>query len=438
MTRRKILPAALAVLLLLAGTSGFAQEGRARWERRNQIRREKFDRILPQVMRDNRIDMWITVQREGNFDPLYLELGQGYVSSIGFLIFTNRGGPRVERAALGVDGTEIENCGAYDIFGPASDLRKFVTERAPKRIGVNMSETLGGADGLSYSSYQYLAQNLDEPYNVRLVSAEKLISDFLYRRVPAEIEVFAEAVRISRELAERALSNEVIVPGRTTLEDVAWWLQDRLDERRLESSFGLPSVYITGPSGIEATSTDRVIQRGDLLMLDWGVGLMGYYTDMKRTAYVLRPGETQPPAGIRRAFDRALAARKVIFENIKPGWTGAQTVAVLNQKLEAAGFAIMQEFDKPSVTPKTEVITGCHSVGNWGHGIGPSAAFFQKRQMEFVIRPTTFLALEFFAYTAAPDWGGKKVRIPLEDDIVVTETGAQWLDQPIERVLLIK
>jgi len=438
MTRRKFLPAALAVLLLSAGTSGFAQEARARWEKRNQIRREKFDRVLPQVMRENRIDMWITVQREGNFDPLYLELGQGYVSSIGFIIFTDRGGPRIERAALGVDGYEIENCGAYDIFGPATDLRKFVRERTPKRIGVNMSDALGGADGISYTSYQYLAQNLDEPYNVLLVSAEKLISDFLYRRVPTEVEVFAEAGRISRELAERALSNEVIVPGRTTLEDVAWWLKDRLDERRLESSFGLPSVYVTGPTGIEATSTNRVIRRGDLLMLDWGVGLMGYYTDMKRTAYVLYESEKQPPAGIQKAFDRALEAREVIFKNIKPGWSGAQTVAVLNQKLEEAGFAIMKEFDKPSTTAKTEIITGCHSVGNWGHGIGPSLAFFQKRQLEFVIRPTTFLTLEFFAYTAAPEWGGKKVRIPLEDDIVVTETGVQWLDTPTDKILLIK
>jgi len=438
MTRRKILPAAIAAILLLPGTSGFAQEARARWEKRNQIRREKFDRVLPQVMRENRIDMWITVQREGNFDPLYLELGQGYISSIGFIIFTDRGGPRIERAALGVDGYEIENCGAYDIFSPATDLRKFVRERTPKRIGVNMSDALGGADGISYTSYQYLAPNLDEPYNVLLVSAEKLISDFLYRRVPAEIDVFAEAARISRELAERALSNEVIVPGRTTLEGVAWWLKDRLDERRLESAFGLPSVYVTGPNGIEATSTNRVIYRGDLLMLDWGVGLMGYYTDMKRTAYVLQPGETQPPAGIQKAFDRALGAREVIVKNIQPGWTGAQTVTVLNQKLEEAGFAIMKEFDKPSTTPKPEVITGCHSVGNWGHGIGPSAAFFQRRQMEFVIRPTTFLSVEFFAYIAVPEWGGKKVRLPLEDDAVVTETGLQWIDRPIEKILLIK
>jgi hypothetical protein len=146
MTKRKILPAALTAILLFAGTSGFAQEARARWEKRNQIRREKFDRILPQVMRDNRIDMWITVQREGNFDPLYLELGQGYVSSIGFIIFTNRGGPRIERAALGVDGYEIENCGAHDIL-PATDLRRFV-ERT-RSGSASTCRTRWGADGLS-------------------------------------------------------------------------------------------------------------------------------------------------------------------------------------------------------------------------------------------------------------------------------------------------
>ena len=69
----------------------------------------------------------------------------------------------------------------------------------------------------------------------------------------------------------------------------------------------MPSVYITGPTGIEASSSDRIIQRGDLLMIDWGVGFLDFYTDMKRVAYVLRDGETEPPAGIRHAFERAMA-----------------------------------------------------------------------------------------------------------------------------------
>ena len=413
-------------------------DARARWEMKNQIRRDKFDLVLPRVMRENGVDMWITVQKEGNFDPLYLELGQGYVSSIGFIIFTDIGGERIERAALGVDGYEIENCGAYDIFGPASELKAFVAERRPKRIGVNMSDRLGRADGLSRAGHDYLVKELGSPYDSRLVSADKLISDFLYHRVASEIAVFAEAGRISKELAERALSNEVICPGKTMLEDVAWWLQDQLEARRLEPSFGLPSIYITGPEGIEATSNKRIIQRGDLLMIDWGVGLMGLYTDMKRIAYVLRDGETQAPAGIQRAFDRAVAVRAAVRGAIRPGRTGAETVAAINAAVEAAGFAVMKEFNKPTATEKTEVITGCHSVGDWGHGIGPSAAFFQTAQLDFKIYPTTLLAVEFFAYTAAPEWGGKKVRIPLEDDAVVTDRGVEWLYPVNDLILLIR
>jgi Xaa-Pro aminopeptidase len=415
-----------------------ANEARLRWEMRNQVRRDKFDLVLPQAMRKNGIDMWVTVMKEGNFDPLYLDLGKGYVSSLGFIIFTDRGEERIERAALGIGGYEIENCGAYDIFGPASDLKKFVAERSPERIGVNISNRLGRADGLSHTGYEFLVKTLGEPFSGRIVSADRLISDFLYHRVASEIALFAEAGRLSKELAERALSNEVIVPGETMLEDVAWWLQDELESRRLEASFGLPSVYITGPEGIEATSDKRIIQRGDLLMIDWGVGLLGFYTDMKRIAYVLKDGETQAPAGIQNAFDQGVAVREVIRRTIKPGRSGSETVAAVNGALEAAGFAVMKEFNKPTATDRTEVITGCHSVGNWGHGIGPSAAFFQTAQLGFEIYPTTLLAVEFFAYTAAPEWGGQKVRIPLEDDAIVTERGVEWLYPPNDRILLVR
>jgi len=438
MSKARIFIGSFIALLFLQGREGFSQEARLRWEMRNQIRRDKFDLVLPQVMRENQIDMWITVMKEGNFDPLYLDLGQGYVSSIGFIIFTDRGGERIERASLGIDGYEIENGGAYDIFGSADDLKKFVAERNPKRIGINISDKLGGADGLSYTGYQHLATTLGKPFDSRLVSAEKLISDFLYRRVAGEIVAFGEAGRISKEIAERALSNEAIIPGVTTLEDVAWWVKDRLHARNLEASFGLPSIYITGPGGIEATSDSRIIQRGDLIMIDWGVGLMGFYTDMKRIAYVLKPGETKVPAGIQNAFDKGLAVREVVRKNIKPGLTGTQTVEVLNRKLEEAGFVVMKSFNKTGDTDKTEVITGCHSVGNWGHGIGPSAAFFQTEQLKYIIHPTTLLAIEFFAYTAAPEWGGKKVRIPLEDDAIVTERGVEWIYPVNERIIVIK
>ncbi|WP_419940344.1 hypothetical protein [Candidatus Palauibacter sp.] len=237
------------LLLLLPPVPAEAQEARRRWERMGQMRREKFDVVLPEVMRENGIDMWITVRKEGLDDPLTPDLGVGYVNPIGYYIFTDRGGDRIERAALGISGYLLAGSGAYDIVTGNFDLRAFVAERDPERIGLNMGENIGAADGLSYTGYHHLAETLGEPWASRFVSAEKLVSDFRARRVASEIAGFAEAGEISRELAERALSNEIITPGVTSLKDVAWWLMDRLLERGLGSSFGFPSIYITGPGG---------------------------------------------------------------------------------------------------------------------------------------------------------------------------------------------
>ena len=98
----------------------------------------------------------------------------------------------------------------------------------------------------------------------------------------------------------------------------------------------------------------------------------------------------------------------------------------------------METFNKPTAdTTKTEVIIGCHSVGNTGHGIGPSIAWFNPLRLTFEIKPTNMFSIEFFAYTAAPEWGGKKVRIPLEDDAIVTTRGIEWIYPINQRILLI-
>ena len=448
----------LLVLILFAGNNGYSQQARARWEKMNQIRKDKFDIILPQVMRENQIDMWITVVKDGHYDPLCQYFGDGFGSSIevstfGFIIFTDRGGDRIERAVFGISGYEIRNCGAYDIFGPdpvdtkfslvgpTFDLKKFVAERNPKRIGINMSVELGGADGISYTEYQYLVKTLGEPYSSRLVSAEKLISDFLHRRVPSEIVAFGEAGQITREIEERALSNEVITPGVTTLEDVAWWARDQLETRRLEASFGLGTIMIYGPNGVRLASTDsRIIQRGDVLNIDWGVKMGPFYTDVKRQAYVLKEGETKIPAGIQNAFQQALVVREVFCKNVKSGRTGAETLETANHKLEEAGFGIMKTpHDVPAETNKTEVHSCCHSTGSQtAHSIGPSLAYFQPQQLQFKIYPTTFLAIELFVYPPVPEWGGKKIRIALEDDAMITDRGVEWLYPINNKMLVIK
>lgn len=426
-----------ALALLVAAQGARAQEARRRWEMERQIRLDKFDQILPLVMRAHNVDMWIVAMKENHYDPLWEDMGRGYVSGVGYYVFTDRGVDRIERAALGPSGYMIEQSGAYDIFAPASTLAAFVRERNPRRIAVNMSEEMGPADGLSHTMYQSLVKTLGEPYSSRLVTAERVVSEFRSRRVAAEIVAFGEAAGIAIQLTERALSNEVITVGRTTLEDVAWWLQDRLLDRALGSEFDMPSVYVTGPEGIVATSTSRIIQPGDVMMIDWGVRLMNFGTDVKRVAYVLKPSELAPPTSIQAAFDKAIAARDVFKKTIRPGVRADATMKAIDAALRAAGYGVI-EFNKPNADSKTDIVYGFHPVGNTGHDIGPSLTTWQPLQTTFEMHRQHIFSFEFFAYTPIAEWGGRKLRIPIEDDAVLMEQGIQFLHPANYRLLVIK
>ena len=430
--------AAAAAFAPLSPLRAQANEARTRWDRLCQIRREKFDRILPEALRENGVDMWIVAMREGNYEPQWELLGRGYVGDIGYFVFTDRGGDRIERAALGIEDHHREACGAYDIADGASDLAAFVRTRNPKKIALDFAEEIGRADGLSHSLYQHITKTLGPEFTRRIVSAEKLISDFTSRRVASEIVAFGEAGELGRQLLERALSNEVIIPGQTTLADVAWWLEEQMQQKRLGSSFEVPSVYITGPSGIEATSTDRVIRRGDVVMIDYGVGYLGMWTDQKRIAYILKDGETTAPAWLQHAFDEALKVRGIIQRTIKPGLTAQAMLKLTEEAIGQGGFRKAAAFNKVAADDITEFFIGCHSVGDWGHGLGPSIAFFNPKRQTFEIRPTNLFSIELFAWVPVPEWGGKKVRIPLEDDAIVTARGIEWVYPVNQRLRLVR
>ena len=274
--KQKILAILASLVAIIPGIQADAQEARARAEMLDLIQREKFDVVLPGVMRDNAIDMWIHVIRDGNPDALALDLG----GTAGYFIFTDRGGDRIERAVLAGRGQGMYTSGAYDIFAwndwnawypnhNATELRQFIEERDPQRIAVNTSAWLAAADGLSHSGYQQLVEAIGETYASRLVSSENLITDFRVRRVQSEIVAFAQAGDMTRRILERALSREVITPGITTGEDVAWWVQERLLEAGLGSSFGLTRPIVIHSAVAEPQeyrSSTYAFQRGDLLL----------------------------------------------------------------------------------------------------------------------------------------------------------------------------
>lgn len=443
---------------------------RARWERLELIRREKFNIVLPKVMRENDVDMWIHAIKVGNPDALALDLGVGVYlkasvpseGSTSYFIFTDHGGDRIERTVLG--GELIRGDPVYDFFDTEADLGQFVAERDPKRIAVNMSGWLAVADGLSHTGYLKMVEDLGEKYAERLVSSEQVVTDYRDRRVISEIVAYGYLCETTRQIIERALSNEVITPGITSLEQVSWWLTEQVQALGLESPFGslfAPAILhsdVAGPA--EYGRPQYIFQRGDLFQLDWGFQCMNMGSDMKRTAYVLREGEIAVPPGVQHAWDQGLKARQVLGDNIKVGRTAAETLKIVGEAFEEAGFVFVNltnnpgyggGWDKvwkealdirglgPDEADKTQVSIDCHCVGNTGDSqveAGPAIAGYRSGRGHVTIKPNHLFAFEMFANSPIPEWG-ERIRFGLEDNAIVTEDGVQFMYPPNSEVRLI-
>ncbi len=445
------------------------------------IRSEKFDLILPGAMRDNNVDMWIHATRVGRPDPMAAYFG----SVDGYIIFTDRGGDRIERAVLG-NRNRSQNVQAgdarpnaqrmsryssgpsdlYDIFGSPDDLRAFVTERNPKRIAVNTSSWLAVADGISATQYEKLKMALGPKYSERLLSSENVITDFSVRRVQREIVAFANAVEMHRQILERALSNEVITPGVTTLNDVAWWVQERLQDKGLAWSnsleLSIPRIlYSVKSERVAPPDTrwwihdpDYIIQPGDFGTYDIGVLYLGAFrTDFKRNFYVMRDGETSVPEGIQHAYDRAIAAREIIRKTIKIGSTAGDTLKAIISAMEHAGYISTQFVNIGTEDYKMiqREITGeksgfsidLHPEGTKtgpaasDAAVGASIAQFRADRADLRIQEDHLFSLEYMVHTVMPDRPGFPMSVNIEGNHIVTRWGVEYLHPPNDRILLV-
>ena len=356
--RRTNLPSLLYLAVLLgllpqAWTPTRAQEWEPATDRymeeNKQIRRDKFDLVLPEIMRERGVDMWIHVMREAIPDSFGIdELG----SASGVFVFTDRDGDRIERAILGrrwgatqrgwgeTDYRAVEQSGAYDIVaeavrvqepvgGPLSEydyrfegLREFVEERDPERIAVNFKHDLGPwvtyrgeIDGLSHTDFVLLAEELGERYADRIVSAEYLMMDYINRKVPSEIELLKKMRRDDLERLEQAFAE--IEPGVTKVRDAEVTVLRRTT---------------TGESqrGRSGGWKDAVVERGDILAAP-GLGMY---------AYVLREGETEPPPQIQKLWDEYLRVDEILAETIKAGLTPRQIIRDYTRRFEEEGIIV--------------------------------------------------------------------------------------------------
>ncbi len=378
----------------------------------------RFDTVLPGLMRREGIDMWIIVSREYNDDPVFRSMAPLTTFSSRrrtILVFSDRG-DRVDRLSIGrfdYDGlftaVPTPNDGQWD------GLRKLVEERNPKVIGVNTSEAWNHADGLTANERDNLLRALGSTYATRVRSAEMLAVGWLEVKLPEETEAYSHVMTVAHRVIREAFSNEVVTPGVTTTDDVVWWMRQRVAELGLGSWFH-PSVSIQREGGDVPTS--RIILPGDMLHTDFGIVYLGFSTDTQHNAYVLKPGETEAPAGLRAGLAAANRLQDLTMAHAKLGGTGNAALAGALAQARAEGIT-------PSIY--------CHPVGYHGHAAGPPIGMTDYQtgvpvRGEYIFRPNTWHSIELNARHAVPEWGGQQVRFALEEDAALLPSGWDWVD----------
>jgi Xaa-Pro aminopeptidase len=399
---------------------------------RNWIAR-RFDTVLPELMRREGIDLWIIVSREYNDDPVFRSMAPLTTYSSRrrtILVFSRTPSGTVERASIGrfdYDGlftvTKTHNDAQYE------GLRKYVDERDPKVIGINTSEAWSHADGLTANERDNLFKALGPKYTPRIKSAEMLAVGWLEVKLPEETEAFRHVMRVAHQVIREAFSNQVVVPGVTTTEDVVWWMRQRVAELGLGGWFH-PSVTIWRRGGVpsDVPADRRVIQRGDMLHTDFGIVYLGFSTDTQHNAYVLRPGESDAPAGLKEGLKAANRLQDLTMQYAKVGATG-------NQALAGALAQAKREGLSPSIY--------CHPVGYHGHAAGPPIGMTDYQEGvpvrgDYVFRPNTWHSIELNVTHKVKEWDNQPVRFALEEDAAILESGWDWIDARQTQFYLIQ
>lgn len=424
---------------------------RERFEIRNNIVREKLDTALLPAMRRHGIDMWIVLDRENNPEPLHEELGGGFSGVRAAFIFYDRGGDAPEKIYFGsheqpatsviAQSYDVKRYYGYSKEGLTPLLREAVHSRAPKKIGVNTSPTLPEADGLTVGLRDFLVDAIGPQYARRLVSAELLVRDFRTSRTPRETELYTKLLEWTARWQSEALSDASVIPGRTTAADISWWLQDKALLLGMTGS-GTPRVVRRGEL-LPLNAPDIPIEPGDIISIDGGLQYLGYATDIKRAAYVLRPGETEAPASIQEAWKETLRMADLYADSMRPGAVGYEVWEGLMSKTKALGYAVAYPDaggGAASATRKEVGVYG-HSVGNVAHDIGARIAsnmpFAYGDRVAFPLVQGEWVSVEFHVSLPIPEWDGNTWYARFEDTGQVGPDGVRFMIPRQERLLLI-
>ena len=396
-------------------SAGAVLPERARVEAVNNMLRDRLDNLLPSLMRETGIDMWLVINREYAEDPVYLTLVPEPVFAARrttMLVFYDRGaGKGVERLTV----SRYPFKGYYDAAweGGALDqqwtrLAQVIKERDPKRIAINVSRDWPFADGLSHALHERLNAALDPPLRQRLVSAENLVVRWMETRTEMELQSYPSIVALARAAIAEAFSEKVITPGVTTTDDVAWYIRQRYADRGLPVWF-MPDVNLQRQglkceAATDFCGEDGVIQRGDVLHTDVGITYLRLNTDTQEMGYVLKIGETEVPEGLQQALATGNRWQDILTGNFMTGRTGNEILA-----------ATLASSKRESILSSTYT----HPLGFFGHAAGPTIGMWDNQGPTAVLgdwklRASTVYAIEGNVKIAVPEWKGQLVQIKLE------------------------
>jgi Xaa-Pro aminopeptidase len=404
----------------LPGAEGHILKHRERAPAVNRMLRDRLDTLLPQLMRETGIDLWLVINREYAEDPVYLTLVPEPVFAARrttILVFHDRGGEQgVERLTV----SRYPMAGFYEAAWEGGDedeqwrrLGQILGERNPKRIGINTSRHWAVGDGLTSGMRERLVEVLPPGFDARLTSAEALAVRWFEARTALELEVYPHIVALARGVIAEAFSERVITPGVTTTDDVAWYIRQRFADLDLPVWF-MPYVNVQRPGTTCDAETPFcgdsgvVIQRGDVLHTDVGITYLRLSTDTQEMGYVLRPGEVDVPEGLKRAMAVGNRWQDLLTAEFRTGRTGNEVLAALQAAAKREGI------DHNTYT---------HPIGYHGHGAGATVGMWDSPgaipiKGDWQLYPNTGFSIEGGIKAPVPEWDNQLVNIKLEQTAV--------------------
>jgi hypothetical protein len=407
---------------------------------KDEILADRFNNLLPQLMDDSNIDMWLVISREYNEDPVmrtmlpatWLNARRRTI----LVFYRNKAKNTIEKLAVARYDVGKNITSAWDKETQPDQwarLVEIIEERNPEKIGINISKYFGIADGLVETDHTELKEALPPHLEGKLVSAEKLAIGWIETRTTKEMELYNTLVSVTHSIIDEAFSSKVIEPGTTTTDDVVWWLRQKVTDLGLETWFH-PTIDIQRSDEVLKShiysftkgEKDKVILPGDLLHCDFGITYIGLNTDCQEHAYVLQKGETQVPDFLQKAFSEGNRVQDIFTDFFEEGKTGNEILAASLAKGKAEGL-------RPSIYT--------HPLGTYGHSSGTTLGMWDSQggvpvNGDYPLHYNTVYAIELNTTVTIDAWK-KDIRIMLEEAGFFGKEGFRYVNGRQEAIKAI-